>query len=211
MNAKNTIAILDDEPLILAALQGELSGDYDILYANLTAAEFQDNLQDHQPDLVLLDLLLGDGNGVEVARMLRATYPNVRILILSIDSRRESFRQLLHIGIDGFLSKKASAEEIRKAIKAILQGNKYYGKDSLRLINDVQRAIMDGKEPVLTPLEIKILYACCEGKSTKDIGATLKMSPRTVEAHKQTLFVKLGVDSTPELIVKAIQQGIINL
>lgn len=211
MSQKHTIAILDDEPLILAALQGELSCEYDILYANLTASEFQANIADKEPDLVLLDLLLGDGNGVDVVRWLRQNHPNIRILILSIDSRRESFRQLLHVGIDGFLSKKSSTEEIRKAIQAILQGKKYYGKDSLRLINDVQRAILEGKEPVLTQLEVDILYASCEGKSTKEIGAAMKMSPRTVESHKQTLFVKLGVDSTPELIVKAIQQGIISI
>lgn len=207
----HTLGILDDEPLILAALNSELSNFYDIRFSCLREKDFLEQLKKDQPELVLLDILLGDSNGVETACYLRETYPDIKILVLSIDTRRETFRRLLEIGIDGFVSKKASTSEIVHAVDVVIRGEKYYGKDSFRLIKDIQTSMLEGHEPVLTQLEVDLLYACCEGKSSADIGEALHMSSRTVEAHKSTLFVKLAVNSTAELIVKAIQRGIVTL
>lgn len=207
-----TLAILDDEPLILAALKAELAAFFDVRFAVTTETDFYLNLTKEVPDLVLLDILLSDNhNGVDVVRVLREKYPQVKILVLSIDNRRETFRRLLDLGIDGFVSKKASPTEVVHAIDTILSGQKYYGKDISRLIREIQTAMLSGAEPILTQREVDILYACCEGKSSAEIGKVLHMSPRTVEAHKQTLFFKLAVDNTTELIVTAIRQGIISV
>jgi len=97
------------------------------------------------------------------------------------------------------------------AVDVVIRGEKYFGKDVSRLIKEIQMSMLDGKEPTLSKVEVDILYACCEGKNTAEIGTALGISPRTVEAHKNRLFVKLGVDSTTELIVKAIKLGIITI
>lgn len=212
MVESHTLAILDDEPLILSALKAELAAFFDIQFAVTTDTEFFQNLTKGVPDLVLLDILLSDNkSGVDVVSALRAKFPQVKILVLSIDNRRETFRRLLDLGIDGFVSKKASPTEVVHAIDTILSGNKYYGKDIRRLVMEIQTSMLSGSEPVLTQREVDILYACCEGKNSTDIGKALHMSPRTVEAHKQTLFSKLAVDNTTELIVTAIRLGIINV
>lgn len=211
MNELRTLAILDDQPLILAALKNDLSSFYDIRIVTSSVSEFLLQIENEQPDLVLLDILLGSQSGVEVAKVLRNKYPNVKILVLSIDARRETFRKLLEIGIDGFVSKKAPTTEVVHAVDVVIRGEKYYGKDVSRLIREIQISMASGNEPSLTRLEIDILYACCEGKNSFEIGQALKMSHRTVEAHKSSLFVKLGVSSTTELIVNAIKQGIITL
>lgn len=212
MTENHSLAILDDEPLILAALKAELAAVFDIRFAVTTDTEFYQSLTKEIPDLVLLDILLNDNkSGVDVVRVLREKYPQVKILILSIDNRRETFRRLLDLGIDGFVSKKASPTEVVHAIDTILSGKKYYGKDVSRLVREIQTSMLSGAEPILTQREVDILYACCEGKSSTEIGQALHMSPRTVEAHKQTLFFKLAVDNTTELIVTAIRQGIITV
>ncbi len=211
MNTLRTIAILDDQPLVLAALRNDLSAFYDIRFEARSMSEFMVAIDKDQPDLVLLDILLGSQSGVEVAQIVKKKYPNVKILMLSIDTRRETFRKLLDIGVDGFVSKKAPTTEVVHAVDVVIRGEKYYGKDVSRLIREIQISMASGNEPSLTRLEIDILYACCEGMNSAQIGQMLKMSPRTVEAHKNTLFVKLGVSSTTELIVKAIRQGIITI
>lgn len=212
MVENHTLAILDDEPLILAALKAELADFFDVQFAVTTDTEFYQNLALNVPEMVLLDILLSDNkSGVDVVRTLRARYPEVKILVLSIDNRRETFRRLLDLGIDGFVSKKASPTEVVHAIDTILSGKKYYGKDISRLVREIQTSMLAGSEPVLTQREVDILYACCEGKNSVEIGQVLHLSPRTVEAHKQTLFLKLAVDNTTELIVTAIRQGIINV
>lgn len=212
MVGTHTLAILDDEPLILSALKAELAPFFDVQIAVTDSKEFFLNIAKATPELVLLDILLSDNqSGVDVVRIMREKYPEVKILVLSIDNRRETFRRLLDLGIDGFVSKKASPTEVVHAIDTILSGNKYYGKDISRLVREIQTSMLSGSEPVLTQREVDILYACCEGKSSAEIGQVLHMSPRTVEAHKQTLFFKLAVDNTTELIVTAIRQGIITV
>lgn len=211
MNELRTLAILDDQPLILAALKNDLSSFYDIRIVTPSVSEFLLQIENERPDLVLLDILLGSQSGVEVAQIVKKKYPNVKILMLSIDIRRETFCKLLDIGVDGFVSKKAPTTEVVHAVDVVIRGEKYYGKDVSRLIREIQISMASGNEPSFTRLEIDILYACCEGKNSAQIGQMLKMSPRTVEAHKNTLFVKLGVSSTTELIVKAIRQGIITI
>jgi len=211
MNEIRSLAILDDEPLILAALKNDLAQYYNIAFAAKTPTEFLINIEKSQPDLVLLDIILGTASGVDIARVLREKYPQVKILVLSIDERRETFRQLLNIGIDGFVSKKAPTTEVVHAVDVVIRGEKFFGKDVARLIKEIEISMLSGKEPELTSIEVDILYACCEGMSSAEIGQALGMSSRTVEAHKNTLFVKLGVDSTTELIVTAIKQGIITI
>lgn len=206
-----SLGILDDEPLILAALTSELSPFFSIKYTATNSRAFYENLKTQTPDLVLLDIMLDGDNGISVAQSIRENFPNVKILVLSIDNRRETFRRLLEVGVEGFVSKKAQVAEVVHAIDVILCGNKYYGRDSYSLIRDIQISMMEGKEPMLTQLEMDLLYACCEGKSSAEIGKAMHMSPRTVEAHKSTIFVKLGVNSTIELVVKAIQIGIVTL
>lgn len=206
-----TIGIVDDEPLILAALRSELAVDYDVLFAVQTEAECRDELRQHHPDLLILDILLGDSSGVDIARAVRQLYPRTRILVLTIDSRRETIRRLLEIGIDGFVSKKATMPEIRTAVDRVMSGETYYGKDTLRLVRGILLSIQDGGEPTITPREVELLQACCSGKNAVAIGEMLHISPRTVEVYKSKLFVKLGVENTTELVIKAIQLGIVSL
>jgi len=211
MEGLRSIAILDDEPLIIAALKNDLANYYNILCVAKTVQDFFINVEKNQPDLVLLDILLGKSSGIDVARILREKYPKIKILVLSIDNRRETFRQLLTIGIDGFISKNSPTTEVVHAVDVVIRGEKYYGKDVSRLINEIQTSMLSGKEPQMSKIEVDILYACCEGKNSSEIGTAMGISPSTVESHKSSLFVKLGVDSTIELIVKAIKLGIITI
>lgn len=159
-------------------------------------------------NLVLLDLQLPDGSGIEVARFIKEHYPDMKILVLSVEIRQGVLMPLVELDIDGFLHKDAEPEELSTAIHSVMEGSRYYGKSISSIIDNVLAAIQT-PHPSLSKREKEILKMVASGISVAGIAQELNISPRTVESHKENLFNKLNVRSTVELINYAFQIGII--
>jgi len=159
-------------------------------------------------DVVLLDLMLPDGNGAELVQFLKNRGSEVRVLVISADTNQETIMHLVDLGIDGFISKYADIPTLVDAIHSVDSGIEYFGKD----ISEIIHAVSTAKAPVdglFTERELDIVRLCAKGQSVKQIAETLSISSRTVETHKNNIFKKLGFNSTSELMNWVFEHGIV--
>ena len=161
-------------------------------------------------DMVLLDLQLPDGNGLDLARLIRQTHPDVKILVVSMETSEDILQSLFNIGIDGFISKQAGDEELVSAICSVAEGFEFYGDDVAHLIHAVQTSLR-WKEPNFTEREMEIVRLCAKGLTAKQIADQLCLSARTIETHKHNIFQKMGFGTTAELIHYAFQYGLVKM
>ena len=160
-------------------------------------------------DLILLDLMLPDGNGMEVIQFLRSRGSDIKVLVISADTTRENILQLLDLGIGGFISKFSDLHTLEAAIISVNNGIEYYGKDITEILHAVTTAKAQALD-IFTSRELDIMRYCAKGMSVKQISEELNISTRTVENHKNHIFKKLGFNSTAELINYVFEHGIVH-
>ena len=164
-------------------------------------------------DLVLLDLILPDMNGIEIARRIKEEYPHLKILLISVENTADIIIQLLTIGINGFISKQlTTGEDLPEAIHSVMSGMEYFGKDIATIIYNVYNAKKNvvGTKVEFTPREQEIVAMAGKGLQSKEIASQLFISARTVETHKNNIFKKLGINSSAELIQYVFKHKIIS-
>jgi len=164
--------------------------------------------------LVLLDVNLPDIWGVDVARRLRSDYPAVKILAVSAENTTETIHAMLEAGIDGFISKQRSdADELAQAIRTVMSGVEYFGRDISAIIFDVyvakkKTSVVTGE---FTNREREIILLCRDGLICKEIADRLGIAVNTVNNHKKNIFSKLGINNTMEMVQYALKHGIIRI
>lgn len=206
------IAILDDHDLIRLGLRSILAETPHTVSIDVATADaLFGQLQSGTPcDLILLDILLPGTNGIEVAQRLRAEYPNIKIIVVSMETKEYTLIHLMQIGIDGFISKNGPMEEVLAAIKSVEEGVPYYGRDLAVLVRDIVDARLDKKSSaLLTKRELEIVEACCNGLTGQQVADKFHISLRAVNSHKTNIFNKLGLSSSVEMVRFALEHGII--
>lgn len=206
------LALLDDHDLIRAGIRSALNGmPHRVTIDVGNADDFFDALVNGTPcDLVLLDVLMPGTNGIEVAQRLRAEYPTIKIIIVSVDTKEYIIDQLMQIGIDGFISKSGPIEEVREAVASVEEEVPYYGHDLAVLVRDIVDARLDKRSSSkLTKRELEIIEACCNGLMGKEIAEKFHISLRAVNSHKTNIFKKLGLNSSVEMVRFALEHGMI--
>lgn len=206
------IAILDDHELVRVGVATTLRDTpHQITISVASAEDLFAALQQGTPcDILLLDLIMPGTDGAEVAQRLRKEYPEVKIVVLSVDNREYTLIRLLQIGIDGFVSKRGSLDEVTRAIDSVAQGVPFYGRDIAILIRDITDAKLNKQNiAALTKREVEIIRACCDGLLGKEIAEKLHISLRAVNSHKTNIFNKLGLSTSVELVRFALEHGII--
>jgi DNA-binding NarL/FixJ family response regulator len=160
------------------------------------------------PDVCLLDINMPKMNGTDTLIALKAMYPKMRFLILTMLDHEYVILKMLRHGANGYLLKEDDPEELINAIRFV-HNNQFYHSDlvSGRLISIVQRGI-DYSEIQLSDKEQRFLELCCTEATYKDIAEAMKLSVRTVEGYRDTLFKKLDVSTRTGLVIYAMKLGI---
>lgn len=161
----------------------------------------------HNPDVVVLDIRLGGVSGVEVARQLREHLPATRILILTAYDHDQYVRALFGIGVDGYLLKYASGDELIAAVRDVVAGKQVLSPE----IESRRRNVGLPRSDLLSDREIEILTLVSRGESNKEIARALGINSRTAEWHVSNVLAKLAARSRTEAIRFAGQQGIIEM
>jgi DNA-binding NarL/FixJ family response regulator len=165
-------------------------------------------------DLLLLGDNLPDMSCVEVCRILKNEYPGIKILVISLNSSANAVEQLIEVGVNGILCKRrAGAIELIDAIHTIMNGQEYFDSDIAACIYK----IITSKTKVLESIndfskkERNIIELSAKGMCSKEIAEHLALSLKTIENYKQKIFRKLGVNSTANMVICAVNIGIINI
>ncbi|MGB3372615.1 MAG: response regulator transcription factor [Rhodococcus sp. (in: high G+C Gram-positive bacteria)] len=168
-----------------------------------------------QPDVVLMDMHLPDGNGADATTEVLAGSKNSRILVLSASAEREDVLDAIKAGATGYLVKSASAEELYEAVRATAAGQAVFTPGLAGLVLGEYRRISTTPavdesvaRPTLTDRETEVLRLVAKGLSSKQIATKLTLSHRTVENHVQATLRKLQLANRVELTRYAIEQGL---
>lgn len=212
MSKQLKIAIVDDHPLFLMGTRMAMMPFYDLnlIRTFSSGKEFLESLPSFMPDVVLLDIIMPEMNGLQVSEKLRAEYQNIKILILSAETDEETILKAVEIGVNGFISKASQPNDIYNAIETIADGADYFGRDIAQILNEVA-AGKKMQDDVFSPRELEIIRYCADGLMSKEIAEKLSISARTVEGHKLSIFRKMGISNTAELIKYSVKHGIVRL
>ncbi len=211
------IAIVDDHKIIRDGIRAMLLGqsEFELVFEASCGENLRETIGDCIPDLVLLDIRLPDVCGLELISFFKIKF-NCRVLMLTAELDEEVVCKAVNNGADGFLNKDASGEELMAAMRAVTDGEPYFGQSlSSMIYRSYKRKIIELKEihemPVITVREKEIIRSLSDGLSFKEIGEQLFISPRTVENHKNNILQKLGLKNTIELVRYAIRHKIVEL
>jgi DNA-binding NarL/FixJ family response regulator len=165
------------------------------------------------PDIILLDLKMPEMDGIEAMKQIRANYPAVKIIILTMYDDEQFILHLMEGGANGFLVKNAEPEEIKMALHATSENGYYLSNlvSSVMLKSLVQKNTATPKFNTavdLTDKEREVIRMICEGQTAAEIAEQIFLSPRTVEGIKSTLFEKVGVRNIAGLIMYAAKNGL---
>ena len=212
-----TAVIVDDHELFRLGVRSSLASrhpDISIAGEAETGEALFDLLKTATVDLALLDVVLPDTSGVDITRRLKKEYPALKILAISSENTAETTWALLDAGVDGFISKrKGGSDELAAAIRSVMSGFQYFGKDISDVIYRIYIAKTRTTHPAahFTEQEKNIIELCREGLPAKLIADRLNISVRTVETHKNNIFKKLGINNTAEMLNYAMKYGMIRM
>lgn len=207
-----TVVVIDHQPLTRLGVTQLIqeSAGLEVVLSAATAYELQQN--DHVDiGLLVYDFDRKQGNGLSELEVLRSKYPEARVLIISDENDKGAIHQMLELGVQGFLTKHCSEEEIKNAIKAIIRGEKFFCNKILDLILEKHYTpATDNCEPTsLTERELEIVSLIAAGRRTRQIATELNLSEHTIYTHRKNIMRKLQVNSAQELIVHAMQTGLV--
>lgn len=210
---KIEIIIADDHMMIREGLKQllELDGTMKVI-AEANDGEECLNLLNKKihPDILLLDINMPKKNGIEVLEYIKQNKIPVKVLILTVHNEVEYLLKVVDIGIDGYLLKDSSYDELKEAIDVVISGNTYIQPSLLPALNESMEDYALDKERIecLTKRELDVLRLISEGCSNKKISDELTISERTVKNHISHIFRKIDVEDRTQAAVFAIRNKI---
>jgi len=216
MEPKKQIFIVEDHRLFREGLKAMLSPsqEYEIIGEAEDGLEAIRLIKKQKPDLVLLDLSMPRMNGLSVLREIKGAMPEVKILVLSIHESDQYVLQAFEARADGYAIKDSSREELRVAIRSVLEGKKYI---SPGVAGNVLEGYLDGRKTLktksaldtVTEREKEILKLLGEGYQNKEIADLVHISVKTVEKHRANIMAKLDLHNAAALTAFAFEHGLI--
>ena len=191
----------DDHALLAAGLRKILEAEFEVVAAVTDGKKLVNEALRLRPDVVLADISMPLLNGIEAARRIRKALPEVKIAFLTMHADFTYLRDAFRLGASGYILKRTAGKELLKAVHEVAQGRIYVAPDLTQAIENprLRRAIEQGTVAELTARQGEILFLVATGRSNKEIGATLKITARTVRFHRSGIEQKLGISGTAAL------------
>lgn len=206
------VMVVDDHPVVVEGIKSaikDLKG-FEWVGEAYGGEDAMALLPELRPDIVIMDISLGDGNGVEYSKRIKAGYPEIKIIVYSMFSDKEYVIELFKAQISGYVLKQDSFDEFLMALQAVKAGGAYFNPSAPQFIADhLSRPHTTGLE-TLSRREFEIFRLLADGKTVKEAALILNISPKTVETHKYHIMAKLEVDSVTGLTKLAIRENIIS-
>jgi DNA-binding NarL/FixJ family response regulator len=207
------VLLADDHVLVRQGIRQFLEdeGNIEVVAEADDGAQALRLIEQHQPDIAVLDIRMPEMTGIEATRRIKARFPQVRVLILTAYDDDPYVFALLQAGADGYVLKTASADELVRAVRTVYEGQSALSPE---ITSKVVRQMASGKpagavEQVesLTERELDVLRLAAQGKTNRAIGSELEISHRTVQGHLASIYGKLGANSRTEAVTEALRRG----
>jgi len=209
------IGLVDDHKLLRSALASLISslGDYDVVFEANNGRELQDILKRHTPEIILLDFNMPEMNGLETAEWLSATYPDIKILMLTMFDTELMLIKMLQTGVRGFLKKDINPKDLNHALQALHKEGYYYSNYTS---NKLAGFFRDSEstpiwDKILSSPELDLMKLACTELTYKEIAMKMGLNPRSIDSLRDGLFEKLDVKSRVGLVMYAIRHGLVTI
>lgn len=211
---KPSVLLADDHKIVLDGLRGLLAPEFDLAATVTNGLDLVETAARLQPDLIVADISMPLLNGIDALCQLKLRQPDVRVVFLTMHPDVTYLTRALEAGAAGYVLKHSASDELISALRAALRGEIFISPELqhasvVERLDPTRRHLKPAID--LTPRQRQVLQLLAEGKSAKEIGALLEISPRTVETHKYKMMDDLGVKTTPELVRHAIRLGLVSL
>lgn len=197
------VLIVDDHRIVAEGVSQLMTGEEGIRIVGIAAtlSEASQMMSELHPQVVLLDVALPDGDGIDALPELLLSSPETKVIVLTMFAEPSVIRRAMDAQAQGYLLKNTTKEELVEAIRAVAMGENYLSKEVRdQLLSDVKKA------PVLTLREREIIRLMSEGCTMKEIADRLCLSFETVHSYTKNLRVKLGCNNTASMVRTAMEQ-----
>jgi DNA-binding NarL/FixJ family response regulator len=212
------VLLVEDHTLVRSGIRTllEASREVEVIGEAADGREAVELARKLQPQVVLMDVAMGELNGIDATRQITAMEPQPRVLILSMHADEQYVFEALKAGAGGYVLKSAAVKELMSALREVAAGRSFVSPSLTRVVLDdyVRRAKGQrtfSEADKLTAREREVLQLIAEGKSSAEVAEVLCISSRTVETHRHNLMEKLGIHSIAGLTKFAIRHGLCSL
>jgi DNA-binding NarL/FixJ family response regulator len=209
------ILIADDHDLMRRGLKTliEAKPGWKVVYEAHTGREAVTKSEQLKPDIVILDISMPELNGLEAARRIRKASPNSEILILSVHYSDQLIRDILEVGVRGYVGKADSDRDLIVALEALSHHKPFFSPKATEIMltnfNQGSHRTKELRTDRLTSREREVVQLLSEGRSSKEVAAVLGISTKTTETHRANIMRKLEIHSVSELVRYAVRNQII--
>lgn len=205
---RRRVLIVDDHPIVRQGLKRMIEAEPDMEVCGEAATEAQARraIRELTPDIVIVDLALQEGDGLELVRDVHAHHPDVPMLVLSMHDETIYAERLLSEGASGYIMKQAAADQLLNALRTVLRGETYLSEALMGQLRSRAGHSVGESNPVerLSNRELQVLNLVGRGVSSREIAAELGLSVKTVESHRQSIKRKLNLATNSQLLQYAI-------
>ena len=206
------ILLADDHPILLDALENlfGLQPDFEVVGRHLTGADTIDAVGRLRPDVLVLDLRMPNGDGLDVLRRMARSRTTTKVVVLTAAASDGDVLEAIRLGIRGLVLKESAPRTLVECVRRVHAGGQHIEPQFLTRAMDASQQRASGRrelEDVLTPRELQILRLVAEGLRNKQIAQDLEISEGTVKIHLHNIYEKVNVDSRVELALLARSKG----
>jgi len=217
MNKRKKIKLLlvDDHPVVRKGIGSCFNGhgQVEVVGEAVDGQEAINKVKELSPEIVLMDIEMPVMNGLEATRLINRDFPEVKVLILSVLTKKEQVLEIIKSGAQGYVLKDSSPADLVRAIESIHNGRAFFSPDiSQIMLDQYLDEASDGEDSRrLTSRELEVVGMIAEGQSNKDMANKLGVGVRTIETHRERVMNKLDIHSVAGLVKYAIANGIAKL
>ncbi|MBT8084540.1 MAG: response regulator transcription factor [Woeseia sp.] len=208
------IVVADDHQMVregIVRILEDASG-FEVVAQAADGVEAVELVAELKPDLVITDLTMPRLSGLEAVRRIHSMMPEMRILVLTVHEDEEYVVPIVKAGASGYLVKDSASTDLIDAVTALANGDTYFGRQARSVLEEqYRRPTSVAADPYgsLTDREREVFHLVIEGKTSKEIAATMKIAAKTADNHRSNLMNKLGLHNTADMVRYAARKGLL--